>query len=88
LPDFGDEVQVIAKICANVIELEKRMKRDGCLEKEDDLRDFIQGFSTGLSGFDFVDTGSEEGRKEDKIRGILPSNHKTSREFCIMRSHF
>ena len=38
--ELTDEIEIMAKVCANVIGLTKAMRRDGSLENPDDLRYF------------------------------------------------
>ncbi len=67
--DHADEVEVIAKVCANLAGLTKAMRRDGSLELETDLKDFSLGFTQGKASFDFVDVGHGKERADSKIKG-------------------
>jgi hypothetical protein len=69
--DLTDEIEIIAKVCANITGLSKAMRRDGSLENPDDLRDFALGFTQGKASFDFVDVGHGKERADSKIKGIL-----------------
>ena len=69
--DLSEDTEVIAKVCANFAGLAKAMKRDGCLENPDDLRDFTLGFTQGKASFDFVDVGYGKERADSKIKGLL-----------------
>lgn len=69
--DLSEDTEVIAKVCANITGLGKAMKRDGCLENPDDLRDFTLGFTQGKASFDFVDVGHGKERADSKIKGTL-----------------
>jgi hypothetical protein len=60
----------MAKVCANVIGLSKAMRRDGCVENPDDLRDFTLGFTASKASFDFVDVGHGKERADSKIKGM------------------
>lgn len=66
--DHADEIEVIAKVCANLTGLCKAMRRDGSLENESDLKDFTLGFSQGKASFDFVDVGFGKERADTKIK--------------------
>jgi hypothetical protein len=69
--DLSEDTEVIAKVCANVSGLGKAMKRDGCLENPEDLRDFTLGFTQGKASFDFVDVGHGKERADSKIKGLV-----------------
>ncbi|OBT55666.1 hypothetical protein VE04_04894 [Pseudogymnoascus sp. 24MN13] len=68
-PNISDDVEVIAKIFANVSGLAKAMKRVGVLDNADDLREFTLGFTQGKASFDFIDVGHGKERADSKIRG-------------------
>ncbi|TVY15552.1 hypothetical protein LARI1_G007172 [Lachnellula arida] len=70
--DLADEIEVIAKVCANMSGLEKAMRRDGSLANPDDLRNFTLGFTQGKASFDFVDVGHGKERADSKIKGYAP----------------
>jgi len=63
------EIEVVAKIYANLSGLAKAMWRDGCLENESDLKDFSLGFTQAKATFDFVDVGYGKERADNKIKG-------------------
>lgn len=67
--DLSEDTEVIAKVFANITGLAKAMKRDGCLENPEDLRDFTLGFTQGKASFDFVDVGHGKERADSKIKG-------------------
>lgn len=69
-PDLPEDTEVIAKVCANLMGLGKAMKRDGCLENIEDLRDFTLGFTQGKASFDFIDVGHGKERADSKIKGL------------------
>jgi hypothetical protein len=71
--ELTDEIEIMAKVCANVIGLTKAMRRDGSLENPDDLRDFTLGFTQGKASFDFIDVGHGKERADSKIKGIYTS---------------
>jgi len=89
--DLSEDIEVIAKVCANVSGLGKAMKRDGCLENLEDLRDFTLGFTQGKASFDFVDVGHGKERADSKIKGLEHSFHKIAwnvvADFLPCRSH-
>ncbi|TAQ84104.1 hypothetical protein B7494_g7569 [Chlorociboria aeruginascens] len=64
-----DEIEIMAKVCANVTGLAKAMRRDGTLDNPEDLRDFTIGFTQGKASFDFVDCGHGKERADSKIKG-------------------
>lgn len=68
-PDLTDDTEIIARVCANVSGLAKAMKRDGCLDDTDDLREFALGFTQGKASFDFIDVGHGKERADSKIKG-------------------
>jgi hypothetical protein len=70
-PNIPDDVEVIAKIFANVSGLAKAMKRVGVLDNPEDLREFTLGFTQGKASFDFIDVGHGKERADSKIRGML-----------------
>jgi hypothetical protein len=67
--DLSDQIEVIAKVCANVTGLTKAMKRDGSLESPDDLREFTLGFTQAKANFDWIDVGHGKERADSKIKG-------------------
>jgi hypothetical protein len=67
--ELADEIEVIAKVCANMSGLSKAMRRDGSLANPDDLRDFTLGFTQGKASFDFIDVGHGKERADSKIKG-------------------
>lgn len=69
-PNIPDDVEVIAKIFANVSGLAKAMKRVGVLDNPEDLREFTLGFTQGKASFDFIDVGHGKERADSKIRGM------------------
>jgi hypothetical protein len=74
--DLSEDTEVIAKVCANITGLAKAMKRDGCLDNPEDLRDFTLGFTQGKASFDFVDVGHGKERADSKIKGTDISHMK------------
>lgn len=69
--ELTDEMEVIAKVCANSTGLSKAMQRDGTLENLNDLKDFTLGFTQGKASFDFIDVGHGKERADSKIKGRL-----------------
>lgn len=82
-PDITDDVEVIAKVCANITGLAKAMKRDGSLDNMEDLREFTLGFTQGKASFDFIDVGHGKERADEKIKGApLTMTNFLPNEFC------
>lgn len=66
------EIEVVAKVYANLAGLCKAMRRDGSLASESDLKDFSLGFTQAKASFDFVDVGHGKERADNKIKGACP----------------
>ncbi|KAK0706716.1 hypothetical protein B0T26DRAFT_657086 [Lasiosphaeria miniovina] len=66
--EHASDVEVVAKVYANLAGLSKAMRRDGSLENESDLKDFSLGFTQGKATFDFVDVGHGKERADNKIK--------------------
>lgn len=64
----ADETEIIAKVVANMAGLSKAMKRDGAVDSESDVRDFMLGFTQAKASFDFVDVGYGKERADSKIK--------------------
>nr|XP_036585813.1 c-x8-c-x5-c-x3-h zinc finger protein [Colletotrichum truncatum]KAF6796004.1 c-x8-c-x5-c-x3-h zinc finger protein [Colletotrichum truncatum] len=62
------EVEIIAKVCANLSGLGRAMRRDGCLDSEGYLKDFSLGFTQAKASFDFIDVGHGKERADSKIK--------------------
>ncbi|KAG0648753.1 hypothetical protein D0Z07_4766 [Hyphodiscus hymeniophilus] len=69
--ELANEMEVVAKVCANVTGLSKAMRHDGSLQNIDDLRDFTLGFTQGRASFDFVDVGHGKERADSKIKECM-----------------
>ncbi|KAM0651513.1 hypothetical protein ACHAO3_003695 [Verticillium nonalfalfae] len=67
---FADEVEIVAKVCANLTGLARAMRRDGCIEAEFDLKDFALGFTQAKAHFDFIDVGYGKERADSKIKEL------------------
>ncbi|KAI0137117.1 hypothetical protein BJ170DRAFT_44433 [Xylariales sp. AK1849] len=63
-----EETEIIAKVVANLTGLNKAMKRDGSVDSENDLKDFMLGFTQAKASFDFVDVGHGKERADSKIQ--------------------
>ncbi|KAI1102014.1 hypothetical protein F4804DRAFT_354043 [Jackrogersella minutella] len=61
------ELEVLAKVVANVPGLSKAMKYDGCVDDEATLYEFISGFNQAKAHFDFMDVGHGKERADAKI---------------------
>lgn len=68
-----DDIEIMAKVCANISGLSKAMRRDGTLGNPDDFRDFTLGFTQGKASFDFIDVGHGKERADSKIKGMSHS---------------
>ncbi|KAK7948499.1 uncharacterized protein PG986_009385 [Apiospora aurea] len=66
--DNADDTEIITKVVANLTGLAKAMKRDGTIENETDLRDFMLGFTQAKASFDFIDVGHGKERADSKIK--------------------
>ncbi len=66
-----DDVEVIAKVCANLDGLTNAMVREGTLNSHDELRNFALGFTQGKASFDFIDVGHGKERADSKIKGVF-----------------
>ncbi|KAI1766840.1 hypothetical protein GGR53DRAFT_484578 [Hypoxylon sp. FL1150] len=60
-------IEVVAEIVANVSGLSKAMKRDGCLDDENTLYDFISGFNQAKLPFNFIDIGYSKEAADAKL---------------------
>ncbi|KAF4625676.1 hypothetical protein G7Y89_g12489 [Cudoniella acicularis] len=69
--ELTDEIEVMAKVCANITGLSKAMRRDGSLDSPDDLREFTLGFTQGKASFDFIDVGHGKERADSKIKECM-----------------
>lgn len=69
--EHASEMEVMAKVCANISGLSKAMRRDGSIEIESDFKDFTLGFTRGQASFDFVDVGHGKERADSKIKGKI-----------------
>ncbi|KAL2075873.1 hypothetical protein VTL71DRAFT_816 [Oculimacula yallundae] len=69
--DLTDQIEVMAKVCANITGLSKAMRRDGSLDSPDDLREFTLGFTQGKASFDFIDVGHGKERADSKIKECM-----------------
>lgn len=67
------EVEIIAKVCANMSGLARAMRRDGCLDSESELKEFSLGFTQAKASFDFIDVGHGKERADSKIKGTFPA---------------
>lgn len=65
----ANDIEVVAKVYANLAGLCKAMRRDGSLSSESDLKDFSLGFTQAKASFDFVDVGHGKERADNKIKG-------------------
>lgn len=68
--DRADDVEIVAKVVADVGGLAKALARDGSLDSPADLRDFVAGFTHAHASFDFVDVGHARGAASSKLKGL------------------
>lgn len=66
---MDNNVEVIAKVCANLAGLTKALIREGALDNYDEFHDFTLGFTQGKASFDFIDVGHGKERADSKIKG-------------------
>lgn len=71
--DLNEDVEIVAKVCANLSGLATAMKRDGSIDTLQILRDFTLGFTQGKASFDFIDVGYGKERADSKIKGDAAS---------------
>ncbi|KAL1860595.1 hypothetical protein Daus18300_009085 [Diaporthe australafricana] len=71
---LAGEVEVIARVVANLSGLAKAMRLDGSLDHESRLKDFALGFSQGMASFDFIDVGYGKERTDTKIKEAIRWN--------------
>ncbi|KAF4126406.1 Zinc finger protein, partial [Geosmithia morbida] len=67
---MAQDMEISAKIIANLGGLSKAMVRDGVIDSVTDLRGFSQGFSQAMASFDFIDVGWGKERADTKIKGV------------------
>ncbi|KAM0247873.1 hypothetical protein ACHAQJ_009689 [Trichoderma viride] len=68
---FGDEaedLEIVAKVVANLAGLGKAMQRDGCMDNPSILKDFTLGFTQAKATFDYIDVGYGKERADSKIK--------------------
>lgn len=73
---FGEEaedLEIVAKVVANLSGLGKAMQRDGCVDSPSLLKDFTLGFTQAKATFDYIDVGYGKERADSKIKGIIQS---------------
>lgn len=68
----ADDVEVVARVVANLGGLSRAMQRDGCIDNASELKDFTLGFTQAKASFDFVDVGYGKERADSKIKGSAP----------------
>ncbi|KAL7798307.1 hypothetical protein V8C37DRAFT_367295 [Trichoderma ceciliae] len=68
---FGEEaedLEIMAKVVANLSGLGKAMQRDGVIDSPSVLKDFTLGFTQAKATFDYVDVGYGKERADSKIK--------------------
>lgn len=71
---LAGDIEVIARVVANLNGLTKAMRNDGSLEHESRLKDFTIGLSQGMASFDFIDIGYGKERADTKIKEAIRWN--------------
>ncbi|KAJ8064702.1 hypothetical protein OCU04_007022 [Sclerotinia nivalis] len=66
-----EEIEIMAKVCANYSGLSKALMRDGTLESLEKFKDFTLGFTQGKAHFDFIDVGYGKERADSKIKECI-----------------
>ncbi|KAK4101927.1 hypothetical protein N658DRAFT_495868 [Parathielavia hyrcaniae] len=65
---YAGDIEVVAKVYANMTGLCNSMRRDGSLSNESHPKDFFLGFTQAKASFDFVDVGHGKEEADNKIR--------------------
>lgn len=68
-PFTAHQVQVVARIFADVEELATTYSETGLLTHAAMFGEFVRGFNVGDVMCDYLDVGSEMGRSDEKIQG-------------------
>ncbi|KAI6779813.1 uncharacterized protein J7T54_003737 [Emericellopsis cladophorae] len=79
---YAGEMEISAKVVANIQGLGRAMVRDGSIYNEREFKDFTLGFSQAKAAFDFVDIGHGKERADAKIR-VLADDY-TRRRVSIL----
>lgn len=66
----AEDMEIVAKVIANLSGLGKAMQRDGCIDNPSLLKDFTLGFTQAKASFDYIDVGHGKERADSKIRGM------------------
>ncbi|KAI3320608.1 C-x8-C-x5-C-x3-H type zinc finger protein-like protein [Xylariaceae sp. AK1471] len=64
---YANGAQIFVKVVANLGGLNRALKRDGSVDTENELQDFVMGFNEA-SFFDFVDVGAYKERAIAKLK--------------------
>ena len=67
--DYDPDIEISAKVVANLAGLSKAMARDGTFFNSCNFKDFTLGFTQAKASFDFIDVGYGKERADSKIRG-------------------
>lgn len=68
---IDEDIEVIAKVVANVDGLSRMLHKNGYVDNPTDLKQFTLGFSQAKASFDFIDVGRGKERADFKIRGKI-----------------
>lgn len=84
---LAGDIEVIARVVANLNGLTKAMRNDGSLDHESRLKEFTIGLSQGMASFDFIDIGYGKERADTKIKGKSKTgvNHLAGRALTAPR---
>lgn len=67
--ELKDQIEIVAKICANVNGLATVMQKGGIIDDPNHMRDFSLGFTQGKASFDYIDVGYGKERADSKLKG-------------------
>lgn len=77
------ELEIVARVVANVTGLGKAMVRDLSVDTSNDFKDFTLGFTQAKASFDFIDVGYGKERADSKIKGVYQGSYS---EMAVIQS--
>ncbi|PTB67548.1 hypothetical protein BBK36DRAFT_1167940 [Trichoderma citrinoviride] len=83
----AEDLEIVAKVVANLSGLGKAMQRDGCLDNPSLLKDFTLGFTQAKASFDYIDVGHGKERADSKIRARWHLRNHNCRHILLGISH-
>ncbi|EGR52856.1 uncharacterized protein TRIREDRAFT_74017 [Trichoderma reesei QM6a] len=83
----AEDMEIVAKVVANLSGLGKAMQRDGCLDNPSLLKDFALGFTQAKASFDYIDVGHGKERADSKIRARWHLRNYNCRHILLGISH-